>query len=186
MNPWIEIYDNEQVQWYLRQRVTNLAAGIVASVSLAVFACSVSGMNVVPYGRVLIAIAVSALVAAALTGIRILRLRTRVWCIKLSPHMVMGYDYRRKATTLCWSDVSRINVGAEGVLIAGKLGGSIFLPQLFPDYAHISHRILDLAELHRLPVHVEGQSIADTDVFDLLPELATLFEFPPATRAASA
>ncbi len=184
MDPWIEIYDNEQVQWHLRQQVTNRAASIVASISVGVLAWSVAALHVVAYRPLLILVAVGAFSLAAWTAIGIVRLRNRVWCIKMSPHMVMGYDYRRSPATVSWSEVSRVNVTSDSIALVCDHGVVMELPGLFPDFSHVSHRILDLAELHRIPIHVNGRSLLDTDILELLPELGSLFSVPTLPDAA--
>ncbi len=184
MNPWIEIYDNEQVQWHLRQQVTNRAASIVASISVAVLAWSIAALHVVAYRPLLIGVAVGALGLAAWTAMGILRLRNRVWCIKMSPHMVMGYDYRRRPASVSWSEVARVNVTGDSIALVCDHGIVMELPGLFPDFSHVSHRILDLAELHRIPIHVNGRSLLDTDILVFLPELKGLCSATPLPDAA--
>ncbi len=186
MNPWIEIYDNEQVQWHLRRRVRNLGAFLVVYVSLAVVLCAVSVMDAVPNRLLPVGAAILFLGAASWTATRILGLRNQVWCVKLSPHMIRGYDYRRTPTTISWSDVIALDVTATKISIFCGSGQPLEIPSLFPDFAYVSHRLLDLTELHRVPVYIDGLDLVNTDLFTLLPELRQIFAEPTVAGSASA
>lgn len=182
MSPWIEIYDSDEVQWLLRQQVAGLSAGIGAAVSVAVFVGSVAGMQVVAYNQELIALGVLSLGVAVAVGLRLASLRRCVWCVKLSPHMIMGYNHSRRATTFAWSEVEHVAVSDEQVSIVARGRVAIEIPTSFADFTHVAHRILDLAELHRKPVFLKGQPMADVDVYRLMPELRVLFG-PPEVAA---
>ncbi len=185
MNPWIEIYDNEQVQWHLRQRVRTLSGIVAAYASMAVVLCAISAVDLLTNVLFPVGAAIVCMGLAAWNGTRILGLRNQVWCVKLSPHMIRGYDYRRTPTTISWSNVVAVDVTGGHVRIETGAGQPLEIPSLFPDFAYVSHRIIDLAELHRVPVHVDGQALADTDLFSLLPELRHFFAAPIAAGSSA-
>ena len=178
MNPWIEIYDSEDVQWLLRQQVAGLSAAVGAAVSIAVFVGSMAGLNALPYPQLLVTIGILAAAGAIVVGFRLHALNSRVWCVKLSPHMIMGYNHSRRSMVFAWSDVDHVAVSEEMISVCAKGRSVIDIPTTFDDFTHVSHRILDLAELHRRPIFVKGESISDVDVYRLMPELEVLFASP--------
>jgi hypothetical protein len=178
MSPWIEIYDSDHVQWLLRQQVAGLSAGIGVTVSVALFVGFLTGMEVVPCSEEFIALGVLSLGVAAALGLRLASLRQRVWCVKLSPHKIMGYNHSRRATTFAWSEVQHLVVCDEQVAIVTSGKEMIEIPTSFADFTHVAHRILDLAELHRKPVFLKGQSMAEVDLYRLMPELRDLLATP--------
>jgi hypothetical protein len=175
MNQWIEIYDSEEVQWLLRQKVAGLSATIGAAVSIAVFVASMAGLNALPYPHLLVAIGCMAAGGAVVVGFRLAAMRSLVWCVKLSPQKIMGYNHSRKSVVFAWSDVDHVAISEDAVSVVAKGGIVIDIPTAFDDFTYVSHRILDLAELHRRPIFVGGRAITDLDVFHLLPELQALF-----------
>lgn len=186
MGPWIEIYASEEVQWDLRQQATGHAAAIAASVAITVFIGSMVGLHALPYELLFLSIGAGSLCSALFATSRLVGLQSRVWCLKMSPHMIMGYNHARKSTVLAWSQVEHVDVNSDSVAIVVDGHSVIEIPSAFDDFVHVSHRILDLAELHRRPVHVRGRSLAEMDVFSLLPDLHTILSDPlvPGLNAA--
>lgn len=178
MAEWYEVFDNEQVQLDTRKRVARLAGAVVVLVGAAV------GLAPVLLYLLPSALLAVALVGGALLGVfawasrAFLRLRSVVWCIKLSVHRVVGYDYARRKAVLPWTEVERIELDAGGLVIAGvpregRPGRVLRIPFLFPDFARLSHRAVEYAEAHGLPVCVEGRPWQLLDVSALYPFMAS-------------
>jgi hypothetical protein len=178
MAEWYEVFDNEQVQLDTRKRVARLAGAVVVLVGAVVGLAPVL-LHLLP--SPLLAVALS---AAALLGVfawasrAFLRLRSVVWCIKLSVHRVVGYDYARRKTVLPWTEIERVELDAGGLVIAGapregRPGRVLRIPFLFPDFARLSHRAVEYAEAHGLPVCIEGRPWQLLDVSALYPFMAS-------------
>ncbi len=186
MGPWLEIYDCEEVLWQLRSRASAYASAISAALALVVLCGSLVGLSAVPLELAFLTLAVAALCLAVFWTGRLFGLQARVWCVKLSPHMIMAYNYSRRPTAFAWSQVRYVEADDECITIVAGVDTVIEIPSSFSDFAHVSHRVLDLAELHRRPVRLRGREMDDVDVFELLPGLngALSAALPARSRAA--
>jgi hypothetical protein len=178
MSPWIEIYDSEEVHGRLRQQVAMHSTTIAVAISVAVFLGSLAGLYELGQEVMLLSLVLVALSAAAVTGARLLGLQSHVWCIKMSPHMIMGYNHSQKATAFPWSDVDHVAIDDRSLTIVASGRSVIEIPTSFADFVHVSHRVMDLAELHRRPIHLMGKSLPDVNLISLMPELTALLASP--------
>lgn len=177
MADWYEVFDNEQVQLETRQRVGRLVVALVAGIALGAGSVPVLAFYL---GSPLLALGIGgiALIGAAVAASRaFLRLRSVVWCVKLSVHRIVGYDYARRKATIPWTRVERIELDRRGLVIAeapheGIPGRVLCIPHLFPDFAALSHRVVEYAEAHGLPVCVNGRPWQFLDVAALYPFMA--------------
>jgi len=177
MADWYEVFDNEQVQLDTRQRVGRLVVALVAGIALGAGSVPVLAFYL---GSPWLALGVggAALLGAAVAASRaFLRLRSVVWCVKLSVHRIVGYDYARRKATIPWTRVERIELDRGGLVIAeapheGIPGRVLRIPHLFPDFAALSHRVVEYAEAHGLPVCVNGRPWQFLDVAALYPFMA--------------
>ncbi len=177
MSDWYEVFDNEQVQYDTRKRVARLVGVLVVSLGAVV--------GLIP---LILLYLPSPLVGLGLIGLvavgafmwasrAFLRLRSVVWCVKLSVHRIVGYDYARRKSVLPWTEVERVELDAAGLLIAqapteGRPGRVLRIPHLFPDFARLSHRVVEYAEAHGLPVCVNGRPWQFLDLSTLYPFMA--------------
>jgi len=176
---WYEVYDHEGVQLLTRQRVSR----IVAASSFALLA-AVAAVPVVVLHTSLPALGLAGVTAAflgvlAFASRRLLRLRRVVWCVKLSVHRIVGYDYARRKLMLPWTAVERVEVDGEGLLVVGppappEAAVVLRIPHLFPDYSRLSHRVVEYAEAHGVPVCVEGRPWQLVDLPTLYPFMASV------------
>ncbi len=185
MADWYEVFDNEQVQFDTRRRVGRLAGVLVVGCGAVVGLAPLLALWLPsPW-------LVAGLAGVALAGMfawasrSFLRLRSVVWCVKLSVHRVVGYDYARRKTVLPWTEVERVEVDGAGLsLVAapkqGRPGCVLRVPHLFPDFARLSHRAVEYAEAHGLPICVHGRPWQLLDVATLYPFLND----PAAARSA--
>lgn len=177
MADWYEVFDNEQVQLDTRRRVAQLVVVLAAGLGLGVGAVPVLSFYL---GSTLLALGLGGgivLGVAAWTSRALLRLRSVVWCIKLSVHRIVGYDYARRKSTIPWTEVERVELDRSGLVIAeapheGIPGRVLRIPHLFPDFAALSHRVVEYAEAHGLPVCVDGRPWQFLDVEALYPFMA--------------
>jgi hypothetical protein len=177
MAEWYEVFDNEQVQFETRKRVARLG-GVLVVLTVAALALA----------PVLAYLFDSALIAAGLAGGLLLglvvwasrmfvQLRSVMWCVKLSVHRVVGYDYARRKSVLPWTEVERVELDDDGLLIVGapnegRPGRMLRIPLLFPDFAQLSHRVVEYAEAHGLPICVEGRPWQFLDLPTVYPFMA--------------
>lgn len=177
MADWYEVFDSEQVQFETRRRVARLVVVLAASLALALGLIPVLAFYL---PSLLLALGLGGgllLGAVAWASRRFLRLRSVVWCVKLSVHRIVGYDYARRKAVLPWTRVERVELDAAGLLIAeapheGVPGRVLRIPHLFPDFAELSHRVAEYAEAHGLPVCVNGRPWQLLDVPTLYPFMA--------------
>ena len=169
MADWYEVFDNEQVQLDTRQRVAQLVVMVAVGLALAVGSVPVMSYYL-PSPLLAVGLGGALLLGIAVWASQLfLRLRSVVWCVKLSVHRIVGYDYARRKSTIPWTRVERIDLDPRGLVIAEAPHESIpgrvlCIPHLFPDYAALSHRVVEYAEAHGLPVCVNGRPWQFLDV----------------------
>lgn len=177
MADWYEVFDNEQVQLDTRRRVARLVAALATGLALGAVSVPVLAFYL---GSTLLALGLGGgvmLATAVWTSRAFLRLRSVVWCVKLSVHRIVGYDYARRKATIPWTRVERVELDRAGLVIAeapheGIPGRTLRIPHLFPDFATLSHRVVEYAEAHGLPVCVDGRPWQFLDVEALYPFMA--------------
>ena len=174
MADWYEVFDNEQVQFDTRQRVTRLLVVLVAAFALGIGSVPVLAFYL-PSPLLAVGLGFGVLFGTAIWASQaFLRLRSVVWCVKLSVHRVVGYDYARRKSTIPWTRVERIDLTPDGLAIAeapheGIPGRVLRVPHLFPDFADLSHRVVEYAEAHGLPVCLNGRPWQFLEVPTLYP-----------------
>ncbi|MEM6648519.1 MAG: hypothetical protein AAF730_19935 [Bacteroidota bacterium] len=170
MNTWYEVFDNEQVQYVTRQQVGGLMIGLAASAAL-------SGALVVWAQTYVSLWLLLPLLAVTWAGLGwgvfrwLQRMRRVMWCIKLSDRCIAGYDYARRKTRLDWTKVDRVVFAKRGLVVETDGGPCLEVSHLFPDYAAISHRVIEYAEFYELPLFVNGQPWQHLSVYQLYPFL---------------
>ncbi len=172
MSNWYEVFDNEAVQLHARRQATRLTAVAAAAVLLTLCVAALGFERTLPLPAVGGLLAGTWLGAVWWIASRMRRLRRLVWCIKLSEERVVGYDYTRRKAVLEWSQVHRVALTGDGLLLVGRELCSFEIPHLFPDFAALSHRVVHYAELNGVPVFIDGQPWQDVDVYRLFPFLA--------------
>lgn len=177
MSDWYEVFDNEQVQFDTRKRVARLVGTLVVVLGAIAGAIPLILLHT-PFPLLGLGLAGCGILGVLVWASRaFLRLQSVVWCIKLSVHRVVGYDYARRKSVLPWTEVERIELDATGLVIAqipteGRPGRVFRIPYLFPDFAPLSHRVVEYAEAHGLPVCVNGRPWQLLDVSTLYPFMA--------------
>ncbi|MEL6445507.1 MAG: hypothetical protein AAF089_10800 [Bacteroidota bacterium] len=169
MPDWYEVFDNEQALVQTRERVGQLTIGTSL---LAGAVVSFAPLVVLHFDHGLVWAGLMAAVLAAALGwaaLDYLHQRCVVWCVKLSMQHVIGYDFARRTLELDWTNVARVELDAEGLLLVGEpsekpLPTVLKIPHSYPAFATLSHRIVEYAEAHHVPVHVDGQPLETLDV----------------------
>lgn len=177
MAEWYEVFDNEQVQFETRKRVARLV-GVLVVLTVAVVALTPVLAHVLDSALIATGLAGGLLLGLVVWASRMfVQLRSVMWCVKLSVHRVVGYDYARRKVLLPWTEVERVELDDDGLLIAGvpregRPGRMLRIPFLFPDFAQLSHRVVEYAEAHGLPVCVEGRPWQFLDLPTVYPFMA--------------
>jgi hypothetical protein len=173
MQSLYEVFDNVQVQLMTRRQAAKLTALAVTVVSVSVLAFILPQLIGIPFVVVLAAV----LTGWALTFLwcagRYRRLRSVVWCVKLSDREIVGYDFARRKTRVDWLDVERVELGTTSLVVVGPSSFRLEVSHVFPDFADLSHRIIHYAEFYEIPVFIDGGPWQLLDVYDLYPFLAT-------------
>lgn len=174
MSDWYEVYDNEEVQQNTRKRVgraiLTVALGLLTAIVVIPLLLVQASMPAVAVSGVFGGLAL----LLALVSRRMMQLRRVVWCIKLSVHRVVGYDYARRKTVLTWPEIERVDVSLNGLEVVGRPADGrpatiIQVPTLFTDYPRLSHRLVEYAEAHGVPICVEGRPWQLLDLPTLYP-----------------
>lgn len=167
-----EVFDNEQVQLVTRRQAAATFLTLAGAIGGSLILFVLIGEGVVSYPG---AVALGSLLWIV-AGVRLIRHIRRtnhvVWCVKISPAQIAGYDYARRQTSLYWTDVRQIEIASEGLRVRGTIDRHIEIPTLFQDYAGVSHRIVEHAERHHIPILVDGRPLDDLDLYVLYPFLA--------------
>ena len=168
---WYEVFDNEQVQLVTRKQAAMLTSVATAAVILTVASLALGANGTLPMplvGGLLLAVWAAAVrwIAA-----RLRRLRSIVWCVKISDRCVVGYDYMRKKTTIDWMKVERLDLTSSGIVLRGPAPCLLEIPHLFPDFAELSHRLVHYAECYGVPVYLDGKPWQHLNVYALFPFL---------------
>lgn len=178
MSDWYEVYDNEQVQQRTRKQVGRIVLGVIIGLSaMAVILPLMLFQFGIP-AAVIILVGLAVLVLVAAASRELLQLRRVTWCVKVSVHRIVGYDYARRKAVIPWPDVERVDVEPDGLLIVGRPTTSrppvLQIPTLFPEFPHLSHRIVEYAEAHGIPICVDGRPWQLLDLSTLYPFMAGL------------
>jgi hypothetical protein len=176
MAHWYEVFDDEQVQLQTRQQVRRVVIGLVIVLSALAVAGPLIVAGTPDPAIALGGLAIAALVSIALTSRRLMRLQRVMWCVKLSVHRIVGFDYARRKIVLPWCEVERVEVDREGLLVVGMPGpqgqGPVLqIPSQYPDFHALSHRTVEYAEAHGIPICVDGRPWQLLDIAKLYPFL---------------
>ncbi|NBB73848.1 MAG: hypothetical protein GVY35_09230 [Bacteroidetes bacterium] len=106
-----------------------------------------------------------------------------IWCVKVSPEGVVGYDCARRKMRIRWTDVEQIDVTDEALLVIESPYRFVTISVSFFDYPTLSHCVLAYAEPHDIPLALEGHLVNDLNVYALYPFLT---DEPPADASGSA
>lgn len=162
MSDWYEVFDYEQVQQSTRERVRRTIIALVVGLAASATVAPLVVLHFPGWLLGLSIVGLTWLILVAIASRRLLMLRRVVWCVKLSVHRIVGYDYARRKTVLPWPDVERVDVDENGLLIvgqatSGRSAAILRVPVLFPDYSRLSHRVVEYAEAHGIPVCIDGR-----------------------------
>lgn len=171
MAQFYEVFDNSEVQYLTRRQVATLT-GVAIGTALASMAAYEVGIRLdAPMWTIGSSIALVWMGAFWWILHRLGKLRRVVWCVKLSDRRIVGYDYARRKTELDWIRIERIILAPKGLIIDGAQPRSIEIPHLFPEFATLSHRIFEYANLYDIPVFINGQPWQQLDVYAMFPTL---------------
>lgn len=171
MSNWYEVFDNENVQLNTRRQATHLSLYTALAVMLTflITALALEGTLPLPTAGILLVVLWAGL--TSWLSYRMRKLRRIMWCVKVSPDRIVGYDYTRHKTVLDWPAVHRVELAPKGLLLAGEDHCTLEIPHLFPDFHLLSHRIVQHAETHSVPILIDGQPWESVDVYHLFPFL---------------
>lgn len=169
MADWYEVFDNDEVQDVTRRKVFVLARNLALTAGFAVVVFGFAQLGGVP---LLLAMGLSmsiVIVAAVNTYFKLLQLHRIVWCLKISERRIAGYDYARRKIDLDWIKVSRIELAQSGLVVRGNNKAQLEVSHRYPDFARLSHRIVEYAEFYEIPVYIDGGRWQDVNVQSLYP-----------------
>lgn len=179
MPNWYEVFDDEQVQLQTQRHVRRVLIGVAAALGLLALVGPLVVSSVADSGLALSLIALLALVVLGVASYRLIRLQRVMWCVKLSVHRIVGFDYARRKTVLPWCEVERVDVDRDGLLLVGLpshrgAGPVLRIPSQYPEFHALSHRTVEYAEAHGVPVCVDGRPWQFLDVATVYPFLESM------------
>lgn len=166
-----EVFDNDEVQWRTRRHAALLSsmASVAALLTVGVALAAWADLIALPLASGALALVWASAGIGLAVGFR--RLRRMAWCVKVSEAGVVCYDYARRPIQLGWDRIERVDLLRAGLLIVGPAPCLVVVPHLFPDFAALSHSLVDQAEAHGVPVYVDGQPWQSLDVYAFFPGL---------------
>lgn len=164
MSRWFEVFENDRVQFVTRERVLYLVYLGGSTLLLVVAGALFIATRQVPLEVGLPVL----LIALALPGSYVIwslhEIARIVWCVKLSDRGAIGYDFARRKRSFDWTQVDRVELATTGLRLIHHRGDTLEVPHLFPNFADLSHRIIEYAEFYSIPVCIEGQRWEEVDV----------------------
>jgi hypothetical protein len=176
MTHWYEVFDDEQVQLQTRLRVRRVVLGLAITLGMLAVIGPMLVIGLPDKGLALGGLALAAVAAIAVASHRLIRLQRVMWCVKLSVHRIVGFDYARRKIVLPWCEVERVEVDRKGLLVVGMPGpqgpGPVLrIPERYPDFPALSHRAVEYAEAHGIPICIDGRPWQLLDIAKLYPFL---------------
>lgn len=176
MTYWYEVFDDEQVQLQTRLRVRRVVLGLAITLGMLAVLGPILVIGLPNQGLALGGLALAAVTAIGVASHLLIRLQRVMWCVKLSVHRIVGFDYARRKIALPWCDVERIDVDREGLLVVGMPGprgpGPVLrIPERYPEFSALSHRAVEYAEAHGVPICIDGRPWQLLDIAKLYPFL---------------
>ena len=171
---WHEVFDNQDALLLSRQRVRGLTRRYAFAALVVALGAPLAIIHL-PGGAWMATVAAVALIAAGVwLALALRRLHGIAWCVRLSFHELVA-DFGRRRTAFRWEELQRVELDDDGLLLIGPdTGGALRrlrLPDSFPDYVRLSHRVVEYAEAHRRPVYLDGRPWQLLDVDALYPFL---------------
>lgn len=180
MSRWFEVFDNEEVQLTTRRKAMALSAIVVMAIGITIVSVAATMSGQMSGFGAFVLITLVWLASAGWCGTRLRRLRRVAWCLKVSDEEVVAYDYARRKTVIPWNAVTRIDWTDHSLVISGQPPCSIEIPELFSDFAALSHTMYGCAEREKIAIFVDGQPLHVLDVYRLYPFLRELSIEPHA------
>lgn len=178
MSCWFEVFDNEEVQLSTRRKVMALSALVVLAIGVTIISVAATMAGQMTGVGAFFLITGVWLTTTIWCGNRLKKLRRVAWCLKVSSDAVVAYDYARRKTVIPWSAVTRIDWTDHSLLISGQPPCSIEIPEMFTDFAALSHSMYERAGQANVAVFVDGQPLHVLDVYRLYPFLRDLSIVP--------
>lgn len=171
MSHWYQVFDDERVNLVTRSAARAHAGGAVALglFSGAVLVASFSGLfSLLP---ALLVVAGAWGWAGALLYRYWSRLRTQVWCVKISDREIVGYDYRRRRIRIDWIAATAVDVRRHGLAVRSEDNQLLEIPGGFPQFTELSQAVLEQADFYGIPILIDGAPLTQVKLNDLFPFL---------------
>ncbi|MEX0821705.1 MAG: hypothetical protein WD021_06135 [Rhodothermales bacterium] len=170
---WYDVYENVDVQRITRSKAAGVTGLVAVVLLVGVIPITLGLEGTIPLW-VAVPFALGIWTAYAAWWIRRLeQLRRVVWCVKISREEIAGYDYARRRIIIPWPDVERVEIGESDLTIYGPPATSLEITHLFEDFPEVSHRVIENARRHDLPVFVNGKPWQQLDVYEVFPFLSS-------------
>ncbi|MCS7081611.1 MAG: hypothetical protein RML47_08315 [Bacteroidota bacterium] len=161
------VFENERVQYRIRQRVHLLLWGLSAATGMAIVLGLGSWLVIDGLLVLVLLFGGSWLAVLALVSALLVRMQRVVWCVQISPEAVVGYDYARRKTRIEWLYAERVDFDRGGIRIRNSRGRDIEIPADFDRFPEIGELVFQYAEAYEVPLYIEGRSWRDLDIAEI-------------------
>lgn len=165
------IFDAKHIQRAVRRRMHRLHVALCGVGLVVVGAVLLSARGTLSAAGGAWVVTGALLVAGIGMAWRHQRLARTVWCVRLSHDAITGYDCARHKTVVPWDAVDRIDVTDDALVVMQSPYRFVAVSTAFFDYPALSHRVLDAAAPHGVPLCLNGQRLDEVDVYALYPFL---------------
>ena len=176
MAEWFQVF-SDTTALHEARRGTHRVVALYTAASVALLICAV-GVGV---ARPEAAGAAALLGGVGLSACALVTLRrlgahqNRVWRIDLSVHQAVGHAVGGQHRALAWPTLDRVDVSARGLTLTGHDPDGrpvrIEVGPTMPDFAALSHRVVEYAEAFHRPVCVDGRPWESLDLTALYPSI---------------
>lgn len=168
-----ELFHATHIQRAARRRVHRLYGVALGLILITVLSFALERLGLLPMAAVAWILAGSWLLGVGITARRLRHVRRTVWCVKVAGDALVGYDHARRKTRLEWTVIHHINLTDEALVVVKSPHCCFRIATTFPEYAALSHRIVQYANRHGITVCIDGRPWHQFDVYALYPFLTT-------------
>lgn len=171
MSTGYTLFDANHIRRAAHRRVRRLYGMVLGIILMSLLSVGLGRAGLLSTSSIVWALGACWLLAVGVVVWQIRRLRHTVWCVKVSPDALVGYDYTRHKTELAWPSIHRVDLTGDALVVVQSPHRFFEVSTSFPDYPVLSHQVVRLADDHGVPVCIEGQPWPQLDVYELYPFL---------------
>lgn len=176
MAEWFQVYSDDAVLHGARREARRVAIGFALVSGALVAAAPVLAVVWTSHASLIAALSLVALSLCAVWAMgRLGACHRRVWRVDLSVRHAVGHDAAGRRASLPWPALDRVDVSDRGIVLTGRDDGGrpvrLDVAASMPEFAALSHRVVEYAEAFRRPICVDGRPWEALDLTVLYPSI---------------